>query len=150
MQFNGYFRTKTVNIKQYIPHIVIAILAVGLLGYLLESSWSLGRGAYENVSVNQLDKMMSAKDFLLINVHIPYEGEIPRTDLFIPFNALEKYGHLLPKDKDVKIVVYCLAGPMGQIAAEKLTAMGYTRVFNLGEGMKGWRRQGKPILYKSR
>jgi len=32
--------------------------------------------------------MIENKDFLLINVHIPLEGNIPRTDLEIPFDDI--------------------------------------------------------------
>ena len=41
-------------------------------------------GSYRNIASEQLWTMLQKKDFMLINVHIPYEGELPQTDLFIP------------------------------------------------------------------
>jgi rhodanese-related sulfurtransferase len=99
--------------------------------------------------VDQLDEMMNNKDFILINVHVPYEGEISQTDLLIPFNAIEKFKNELPNDKDAKIVLYRKSGQMSRIAAEKLTSMGYTQVHNFQDGMRDWRRNGKQILYRS-
>ena len=99
--------------------------------------------------MDQLDEMMNNKDFILINVHVPYEGEISQTDLLIPFNAIEKFKNELPNDKDAKIVLYCKSGQMSRIAAEKLTSMGYTQVNNFQDGMRDWRRNGKQILYRS-
>lgn len=34
--------------------------------------------------------MLENKDFLLLNVHITYEGEIQGTDLFVPYNEIEQ------------------------------------------------------------
>ena len=49
--------------------------------------------------------MFEQKDFVLINVHIPYQGEIPGTELLVPFNQLDRHRKELPEDKGQKIVV---------------------------------------------
>ncbi len=135
--------------QDYIRYLLIIMFGAGLLGYLIVNSWCLSRASYKNISVDQLDEMMNNKDFILINVHVPYEGEISQTDLLIPFNAIEKFKNELPNDKDAKIVLYCKSGQMSRIAAEKLTSMGYTQVHNFQDGMRDWRRNGKQILYRS-
>jgi hypothetical protein len=40
--------------------------------------------SYGIMSIKELHDALGKKDFLLINGHIPYAGEISRTDLFIP------------------------------------------------------------------
>lgn len=108
----------------------------------------MDKKGYENISVDQFAEMMNHKDFTLINVHIPYEGEISGTDFLIPFNAIDQDKNELPNDKDAKIVVYCMTGPMGHIAAEKLVQMGYTRVIHFQGGMRAWKKAGKPLLFR--
>ena len=49
------------------------------------------------------------------------------------------------ENNDKKIVVYCMTGPMGYYAADKLTVMGYTRVFHFERGMKAWSRSGRQL-----
>jgi len=56
----------------------------------------------------------------------------------------------LPADKDAKIVVYCMMGPMGDIAAEKLANMGYTRVSNFQGGMMVWVQAGRHLQRRKR
>ena len=107
-------------------------------------------GSYRNIDAKQLRAMMQDKAFLLINVHIPYAGELPQTDLFIPFNKIEQNLAQLPKDKSAKIVVYCRSGRMSAIAAQTLVKLGYTNVWNLKQGMRGWQQAGYPLLDKSR
>lgn len=127
---------------------IIILLALGLVGVSSSDVWSVEKNAYQNISANQFVKMMEQKDFTLINVHIPYQGEIPGTDLLIPFNRIDRYKNQLPDDKDARIVVYCMMGPMGQIAAEKLVGMGYRRVIHLQGGMMAWRNAGKELVIR--
>jgi len=129
--------------------VMIILFALVLLGHFSSDGWSIDKKAYKNISVDQFVQMMDQKDFILINVHIPYEGEIARTDLLIPFNKIERYENQLPDDKDAKMVVYCMMGPMGRIAAEKLVSIGYSHVIHLQGGMKAWQRIGKKLLIRS-
>lgn len=44
------------------------------------------RGKVGLLEAVQLKKQLDHKDFVLINTHVPYEGEITGTDLFIPYD----------------------------------------------------------------
>ncbi len=66
------------------------------------SAESAGKG-YEMVSVEELESVISEEEITLINVHIPLEGNIPETDLTIPFNDIENYQDQLPKDKNMAV-----------------------------------------------
>jgi rhodanese-related sulfurtransferase len=125
------------------------LFALVLLGLFSSDGWSMEKNAYQNISAEQFVKMLDKKDFTLINVHIPYQGEIARTDLLIPFNRIDRYRNQLPDDKNAKMVVYCMMEPMGRIAAEKLVSMGYSRVSHLQGGMMAWQKVGKKLLIRS-
>ncbi len=102
-------------------------------------------GSYTDVSVKGLQTLLSNKDFLFINVHIPFEGDIPNTDLSIPYNQIEANMDLLPEDKDAQIVLYCRSDRMSTIAAKTLVGLGYTNVWNVSGGMVAWERSGLPL-----
>src|SRR5581483_5344976 len=105
-------------------------------------------GAYTNISPVELNALLANKNFPLINVHIPYEGEIEQTDAFIAYDEIEKNLNKLPQDKAAQVVLYCRSGRMSQIAAEKLVQLGYSNVWNLDRGMLGWEQVGFPIVEK--
>jgi rhodanese-related sulfurtransferase len=127
----------------------LAILFIaGFIWYFIYSAWSMDNKSYEKISVDQLETLMDQKDVTLINVHIPYQGEIDNTDLLIPFNAINQNKNLLPKIKDAKIVVYCMGDQMSTIAAEQLVKMGYTRVSKLKGGMLAWQQKGGRLVYR--
>ena len=95
--------------------------------------------SFKNISVQELKKMLDkAEDFVLIDVHIPEQKHIQGTDEFIPFNAIKENINKLPK-KDRKIVVYCRTGPMSARVAKEMVEMGYTNVYNLEDGIVGWK-----------
>ncbi len=102
--------------------------------------------SYQVITVTQLKSMLDNKDFLLVNVHIPYAGEIKGTDLFIPYNEIEVNLSKLPADKGTKIVVYCRSGNMSGIAAKTLTRLGYTNIQDVDGGMEAWEQQGYQLV----
>ncbi len=106
-------------------------------------------GKYTDVTASELKRMLGAKDFFFVNVHIPYAGEIAGTDAFVPYDQVREQLHLLPAKKNAKIVLYCMSDRMSTIAAKTLVELGYTNVWNLQGGMAGWDRQGYPVIRKS-
>lgn len=105
-------------------------------------------GSYRNITSEELWAMLQNKDFVLINVHIPYEGELPQTDAFVPYNEVEKNLDKFPSDRAAKMVLYCMSGRMSAMAAETMVKLGYTNVWNLKEGMREWQQKGFPLLHK--
>jgi rhodanese-related sulfurtransferase len=83
----------------------------------------------------------------VINVHVPYEGELEHTDVFIPFDRILQDSRL-PADKDTEIFLYCKTGHMSAIAGEALSRAGYRHVSHLEGGMKAWEAAGKPVIHK--
>lgn len=129
----------------YAVGLLILMIVLAPLGNFTADGWTMDQNGYENIYIDQFVKMMDHKDFILINVHVPYYGEIAQTDLVVPFNEIEQHIKDLPKDKNAQIVVYCMMGPMGDIAAEKLASMGYTRVSNFQGGMMAWTQAGRHL-----
>jgi|SRR5579859_4345283 len=106
-------------------------------------------GTYTNVTPAQLAAMLKNKDFVFVNVHIPYEGELAQTDRFIPFQEsgpqrLSDY----PADRSAKIVLYCRSGRMSTVVAEELVKAGYNNVWNLDGGMMAWEKAGFELIKK--
>lgn len=104
---------------------------------------------YRTMSVAELAKVTDDPDVILVNVHIPYAGEIPGTDEFIPFNQIQQDKNELPKDKNAELVLYCRSGHMSKIAYTTLTQMGYVNVYDVPGGMNAWRQAGHTLLNKN-
>ena len=112
----------------------------------VERTQTASVAAVTEITSSQLKARLEQKDFFLVNVHVPYEGEIERTDAFIAYDDIVDNLENLPNDKDAKIVVYCRSGAMSALAAQELLRLGYRQVSDLKGGMIEWARNGYKII----
>lgn len=105
---------------------------------------SVSGGAFTRVSPEEMKGAMEEEDLMLINTHVPFAGDILGTDLSIPYDEIGQNTERLP-DKDARIALYCLGGPMSDEASRTLVELGYTNVWDLGGGMEAWREAGFPL-----
>jgi rhodanese-related sulfurtransferase len=131
-----------VNMKKIFLLFLLLITAACQSKPVTGEAVSVADGSYKNISADELAAMLKNKDFVFINVHIPFAGDIAQTDLSIPYDEIEQNLSQLPTDKNAKVVLYCRSGRMSQIAAEKLVSLGYTNIWNLQGGMVDWEQAG--------
>jgi rhodanese-related sulfurtransferase len=94
------------------------------------------------VTAPDLNKLMQQQDIFLVDVHTPQQQHIKGTDVFIPYDEVEKYQDKLPKDKNTAIYLYCKSGRMANAAAKSLHELGYTDLTNLEDGVNAWQKAG--------
>lgn len=97
---------------------------------------------YRVVSVNELQTLLENKDFFMVNVHTPWEGDIAQTDLRLAYDQIEANLDQLPYEKDARIVVYCYTSGMAKQAVATLTGQGYTNIWMLDGGTSAWEQAG--------
>lgn len=110
------------------------------------TSTTAGSEAARLVAPDEFAEVIADGSVPLVNVHIPYEGEIEGTDLFVPFDDIESYADQLPDDKGATLAIYCRSGNMSADAAVELAAMGYTDVVDLDGGMVAWEAAGLELV----
>jgi rhodanese-related sulfurtransferase len=97
---------------------------------------------YSKISVSDLENNLKNKNFTLVNVHTPFAGNLPQTDLSIPYDQIDQNLNQLPADKSAKIILYCRSGRMSSMAAADLVKQGYSNVWSLDGGMAAWEQAG--------
>lgn len=102
---------------------------------------------YADITVEQLAELVEKENVTLVNVHIPYEGELPNTDLFIAYDEIADHLDELPA-KDAPIVLYCRSGSMSTSAAQELAELGYSNVLEVDGGFNAWKAAGYELLQK--
>lgn len=132
---------------------VLAFAAVVLLGVAACGSVEQESGPSTTAAGGQ-SSLLAPEEFeqaiadpatVTINVHVPFEGTLPGTDLAIPFDRIESESARLPSDRATPIAVYCMSGRMSQEATRTLERLGYTDVVDLEGGMVAWRQSGRTV-----
>ncbi len=83
--------------------------------------------------------LQNKEDFVLVDVREVdeyKEGHIPHS-MLIPLGTIESDFQSKVPSKDKKIVIYCRSGRRSKEAYAKITALGYTDVYDLG-GIQDW------------
>ena len=131
--------------------LIVTLAAAALLTACSGSEGDGGGGAsggsdipWTRVSHDELNARLQAEDVYLVNVHTPYEGEIPGTDAFIPYDQIASRTEELPGDPS-ELVIYCRSGNMSTVAAQALAAEGYSGFAELTGGYTAWTEAGLPF-----
>lgn len=105
-----------------------------------EEKAAAGESRYMNITPEEAKKRIdSGEKIILLDVRTKEEYEekrIPDSSL-IPVEVIEQEALSKLTDKAAIIFVYCRSGSRSIIAAEILTKLGYTKVYNLG-GIIDW------------
>jgi rhodanese-related sulfurtransferase len=107
------------------------------------------------ITLDQLRERIDANPDLVLVEALPEQyyrhSHLPGA-INIPHDAVDELAPSLLPDNDAEIVVYCASGPCRNsgIAANRLLALGYTRVADYHEGKAEWVEAGLPVEGKSR
>jgi len=140
--------TKKLHKFSFRKIILLGIVFPGILLLATRSGVLINKdkNRVSDISIRELSDNLQNKDFIFINVHTPYEGEIQKTDLFIEYDFLIASKEKLPKDKEARIILYCKTGSMSKKAAQTLKGLGYKNVSHLSGGMEEWKKAGYQTL----
>ena len=106
------------------------------------SGWT----ALKRLSPAEAADLIATSDPIVINVHIPYAGDIPGTDTSIPFNNVDAIEAYLDHDLCADVLLVCHSGGMSLSAGNELVKRGYLRVRDLNGGMLAWESAGYSLL----
>ena len=96
------------------------------------------------VGVDEFAERVGEPDVLTVNVHVPDEGQLPGTDLAIPFDEISD-SEALPSALDTPLAIYCKSGNMSADAVDDLVVLGYTNVVELDGGFDAWVEAGRRL-----
>jgi rhodanese-related sulfurtransferase len=101
---------------------------------------------YRTVDIETLATILedNSDGYTIINVHIPYAGEIDGTDSNIAFNDMDALTAALPA-KDTPVILYCRSGNMSEQATRALVELGYTQVWDVPGGIVSWQQSGRGL-----
>ncbi|AAM05886.1 rhodanese-like domain-containing protein [Methanosarcina acetivorans] len=118
---------------------------------------------YQNITPCVASEILEQKCVFILDVRTPAEykhGHIGGAKL-IPLKNVPAYDPVnlsdsqllpnrineLPKNKDIKVFVYCKAGNRGAAASQLIADSGYKNVYNIQGGIDSWVNGGCPIVF---
>lgn len=103
---------------------------------------------FKQLNAEEVKNLLNQNQTLvLLDVRSPeeYIRNSIKDSINLPYETIaDNIGQLVP-DKNTKIVLYCLSGSRSIVAAQSLAEAGYLNVFNMENGLLGWRAKGYPL-----
>lgn len=124
---------------------IVVVVTLGLAACSGGLETSTEGSGWTRLTPQELDDLLRSEDVYLVNVHVPYEGEIVGTDALIPFTDLAGRMGELPAEGGPTLVLYCRSGNMSSEAAQDLVDAGRTGLFELEGGFNAWVDAGLPF-----
>ena len=143
------------NYRYFIPTVSLALTFVFLAACSAASPNQIvatiqpTANGYRMLTVDQFADILANRrsDYSIVNVHIPYAGEIEGTQANIPYNDINALMTALP-DKNAPLIFYCRSGRMSKEASLALLQQGYTQVWDVEGGMNAWVASGRSLVNK--
>lgn len=91
-------------------------------------------------------KLARHEKFLLVDTREDTEWSMGRAEgaIHLGKGVIERDIESKIPDKGAEIVLYCGGGFRSALAAESIQKMGYTNVYSMDGGMRGWREKHLP------
>lgn len=101
----------------------------------------------KRIGNQELQQILESKEVHLIDVRTPNEynqGHLMNATLidFMQSDFKEKISKL---DKSKPIIVYCAVGGRSQQSLSILESAGFTEIYDLKRGIRGWLSEGLPV-----
>ncbi|MCX7738526.1 MAG: rhodanese-like domain-containing protein [Hydrogenothermaceae bacterium] len=108
--------------------------------------------AFENIDSTKFKEIMEKeKGILVLDVRTPVEyredGHIPGS-ILIPVQILPQHIKDIENFKNKKVLIYCRSGNRSVYASRILEQNGFNKVYNLKEGIIGWKKSGFPVEFR--
>ncbi len=132
---------------EFIQQNIILVAAAVISGSLLLLLTLRRPDAKHAVNATQATLLINRENAAIIDVREMSEyvdGHLPESRN-IPLGQLEQRLGDLEKNKDAPVLMVCQTGARSAEACKKLTALGFTRVYNLDGGVAAWRTAGLPL-----
>ena len=99
-------------------------------------------------TVDEVKKKLDRGEKLLL-VDVREESEFARDHLpgaiHLGKGVIERDVEQRVPDTNTPLILYCGGGFRSALAADNLQKMGYTNVFSMDGGIRGWREKGYPL-----
>lgn len=112
-------------------------LIIMIMGLVLSACASTS--GYHKISASKAKSMMDDGNVIIVDVRTAEEyneGHIAQA-ILIPNESISTSQPSSLPDKDAVILIYCRSGNRSKQAADKLVAMGYTKIYDFG-GIIDW------------
>src|SRR5262249_54769973 len=101
----------------------------------------------KRIDVEEFDKLRGSKTNTVLDVRTEKEftaGHIPGA-INIDVNSPDFAQKIERLDKTQTYLVHCAGGVRSAKAWQKMEGMGFTNLYDLAPGFKGWEKAGKPV-----